>query len=53
MEVSDQVSGQLHAQVSLPLETSHPVPMELKVGWAPEPIWTLRNREKYLALAGN
>jgi hypothetical protein len=30
-----------------------PVPTEEKVGWAPEPIYTLWKREKYLASAWN
>jgi hypothetical protein len=40
--------GQLH-----PWGKSPPVPIGYEVGWAPWPVWTLRSREKFLALAGN
>jgi hypothetical protein len=25
----------------------------LEAGWAPEPVWTLGSKEKYIAFAGN
>jgi hypothetical protein len=39
-----QESGQLYAPDSLPS-----VPTVQKVGWAPEPVWTLWRKEKSLA----
>jgi hypothetical protein len=45
---SSIVSGQLHAQAALPS-----VPSEYEAGWAPEPVRTLRSREKSLVPAMN
>jgi hypothetical protein len=47
------VIGQLHAPAALPLRKESPVSIEWKVGWDPEPVWTLWSREKYFASAGN
>jgi len=43
-----EMSGQLHAPAAL-----LPVPTELEVGWAPEPVWTRWRRRKAPAPAGN
>jgi hypothetical protein len=43
-----EVSGQLHALVSLPTEREPPVPIVLETEWAPEPVRTLWSREKSL-----
>jgi len=47
-----EVSGQLHApDASLPGKRS-PLATEREAGWAPEPVWTLRRKEKCLARTG-
>jgi hypothetical protein len=44
-----EMSVQRHATVTLlPAET--PVHIEQEIGWAPQQVWYLRGREKYLAL---
>jgi hypothetical protein len=48
-----ELGGHLHAQVALPTGKELPVPIGYETGWAPEPIWTLWNKEKSLASPGN
>jgi hypothetical protein len=40
-----EVSGRLHAQAALSLESEPPVPTIQEAGWAPGPVWT-RGEEK-------
>ena len=47
MEVSDQH----HAPAALPPEITQ-VPIVEDAGWAPETIWVIWSREKYVASAG-
>jgi hypothetical protein len=47
------VSGQLHAPVPLPPRKEPPVPTQCEAGSAPQSVWTLRRREKSLALPRN
>jgi hypothetical protein len=42
-----EISGQLQAPVALTPGKEPPVPIGDEAGWAPEPVWTLRRREKY------
>lgn len=44
--------GQPHALADLLPGKEHPVPIEQGAMSAPEPVWMLWRREKYLALAG-
>jgi hypothetical protein len=47
------VSGQRHAPAALlPPGKGPPVPIVQKAGWAPEPVWTQRLKEKSFAPAG-
>jgi hypothetical protein len=45
-----EVSSKLHASTALPLNKEPSVPIGEEGGWAPEPVWTLWNKEKYLPL---
>jgi len=47
------ISGQLHVPATLARVQVIPVPTEELAGWAPEPVWILKRREKYLGLDGN
>jgi len=47
------VSGHLHAPVALPSGKEPPVSFGYEVGWASEPVWTRRWKEKFPALAVN
>ena len=42
------MSGQYHSLIALPLGKKTPVPTEQEFGWAPELVWTLWTREKFL-----
>jgi hypothetical protein len=46
-----EVSGKLHAPAVLTAENETPEHIGWKAGWAPEAVWTLCKREKYLAPA--
>jgi hypothetical protein len=48
-----EVSGHLHAPVALLLGNVPSVPIGQEAVWAPERVWTLWSKEKFLALAGN
>jgi hypothetical protein len=48
-----EVSSQIHAPVALPPGKKPPVLIGKEAGWAPEPVWTLLSRGKYLAAAWN
>jgi hypothetical protein len=41
-----EVSGKFHAPAALFIGKEPPVPITLKVGWPPEPVWTLWRKEK-------
>jgi len=42
-----EVSVQVHAPAILPLPgKEYPVDIGWEAGWVPEPVWTLRRREK-------
>jgi hypothetical protein len=41
-----EVSGQIHASAALPPGVEAPVFIEREAGWASEPVWTSRRREK-------
>jgi hypothetical protein len=43
-----EVSGQLHAPAALHLGRELPFPVVEETWWAPEPVWTLWSREKFL-----
>jgi hypothetical protein len=45
--------GQLHTPTIACQAKEHLVVIELEVGWATEPVWTLRGTEKLLALPTN
>jgi hypothetical protein len=47
-----EVGGQLHDPATLPTRKEPPVPIGQEVVWPPEPVWTLRRREKFLTLPG-
>jgi hypothetical protein len=42
-----EVSEQLHSQAALPPRKEHPVFIRYEAGWAPEPVWTRWQREKF------
>jgi hypothetical protein len=48
-----EVSGHLHVAAALPRRKKSPVPIEQKVGWAPQQIWAIWGRKTSLATAGN
>jgi hypothetical protein len=48
-----EVSGQLHAPVTLPPGKEPLVPTVQETGSAAEPVWTLQSREKSLTPTGN
>jgi hypothetical protein len=48
-----EVSGQLHALAASTPGVKPPVLIEYEAGWAPEPIWTLWEREKFIAPIAN
>jgi hypothetical protein len=48
------VSGRRHAPAALyPRGKDPPVPIGQEAGWAPEPVWTQRIKEKSFAPAGD
>jgi hypothetical protein len=44
-----EVNGEFQAPTTLTPGKYPPVPIAQNAGWAPDPVWTLCNREKYLA----
>jgi hypothetical protein len=40
-----EVSGQLHTPAALTPGKETPVPIGQEVGWASEPVWTIRRSE--------
>jgi hypothetical protein len=48
-----ELSGQVHAATTLPLEKEPPEPIEQEVGWAPQPALTIWIRKKSLLLTAN
>jgi hypothetical protein len=46
-------SGQFYAAAALNPGKEPAVLIALEMGWDPEPVWTLWNKEKSLASAGN
>jgi hypothetical protein len=47
------MSDQRHATTALyPRRKDPPVPIVQEAGWAPEPVWTQRLEEKFIASAG-
>jgi hypothetical protein len=42
----------MRVQLDAPAALS-PVPIGLEAGWVSQPVWKLRRKEKFLALAGN
>jgi hypothetical protein len=48
-----EVSGELHAPPALPPRKERSVPIAYDAGWAPEPVWRLWRREKYIGPVGN
>ena len=47
------VSGQIDVPAAVPRFQVIPAPTEWPAGWAPEPVWILNNKEKFLDLDGN
>jgi hypothetical protein len=49
-----EVSGQIHDPTALPPPPpgKNLLPIEYETGWAPEPVWTILEKRKLLALAG-
>jgi hypothetical protein len=47
-----EVRGQLHCPAAL-LAKEPTLSIEEEVGWAPESVWTLRRRDKYLVSVRN
>jgi hypothetical protein len=47
-----EVSGQLYAPAALAPGKETPAPIGQEAGWAPEPVWSLWSRKKFLALPG-
>jgi hypothetical protein len=48
-----EVNGQLHTPAALPSRKEPLVPIGQETGWAPEAVWELWSREKFLAPAWN
>jgi len=42
------MTGQLHLPAALRTEKEFVIPTQQAAGWAPEPLWTYRRREKSL-----
>jgi hypothetical protein len=47
-----EVSGKFHAPAALFIGKEPPIPITLKAGWPPEPVWTLWRKEKKNVLPG-
>jgi hypothetical protein len=47
------MSGPASRPGRFPQRKKSPVPIGYEAGWAPEPVWTLKSREKYFASGGN
>jgi hypothetical protein len=48
-----EVRGQLIAQAASPSGEDPQHPLDMKTGWAPEPVWTLSRTGKSVVPAGN
>jgi hypothetical protein len=47
-----EVNGGVHSPAALPLGKEPLTPIGWEAGWAPEPVWTMRRKEKFFSLPG-